>query len=86
MNAFIAALVSCLLLTTLVNTVSSELMANEAAPEANPNAEGTPCSDSNNCGPGLCCQDIAQGDMVTRSCQKKPEGSTECSDVAVQKK
>uniref|UniRef100_A0A0K8RJ98 Putative ixodegrin protein n=1 Tax=Ixodes ricinus TaxID=34613 RepID=A0A0K8RJ98_IXORI len=87
MNAFIAALVSCLLLTTLVNTVSSELMANEAASEANPNAEGTPCSDSSKCGPDLCCQDIAEGDMVTRTCQKKPERSAECSDVvAVQKK
>uniref|UniRef100_A0A0K8RKD3 Putative ixodegrin protein n=1 Tax=Ixodes ricinus TaxID=34613 RepID=A0A0K8RKD3_IXORI len=86
MNSFIAALVSCLLLTTLVNTASSELMESEAASEANPNTEGTPCSD-NNCGPGLCCQDVAEGDMVTRICKKKPEGSTECSDVvAVQKK
>uniref|UniRef100_A0A6B0TYN5 Putative salivary secreted peptide n=1 Tax=Ixodes ricinus TaxID=34613 RepID=A0A6B0TYN5_IXORI len=76
MNAFIAALVSCLLLTTLVNTASSELVENEAVSEANPNGEGTPCSDSNKCGPGLCCLDmVSGGDMVTRTCQPCPDAA-----------
>uniref|UniRef100_A0A090XAZ6 Putative secreted protein n=1 Tax=Ixodes ricinus TaxID=34613 RepID=A0A090XAZ6_IXORI len=54
MNAFYrSSSFYAFLLTTLVITVSSELMENEAASEANPNAVGTPCSDSNNCGPAL---------------------------------
>uniref|UniRef100_V5GJH8 Putative salivary secreted peptide n=2 Tax=Ixodes ricinus TaxID=34613 RepID=V5GJH8_IXORI len=87
MNAFIAALVSCLLLTTLVITVSSEPLEKEALSEGDPNAEGTPCSDSTTCGHGQCCQDTAEGDMVTRTCREKPQHLTKCPDViAVQKK
>uniref|UniRef100_A0A090X863 Putative salivary secreted peptide n=1 Tax=Ixodes ricinus TaxID=34613 RepID=A0A090X863_IXORI len=80
MNAFIAALVSCLLLTTLVITVSSELIENNAVSEANPNGEGAPCSDSNNCRPRPCAVWIVlvEETWSQRSCQPKNDLARFC--------
>uniref|UniRef100_A0A0K8RJZ4 Putative ixodegrin protein n=1 Tax=Ixodes ricinus TaxID=34613 RepID=A0A0K8RJZ4_IXORI len=76
MNAFIAALVSCLLLTTLVITVSSQPTQAEEVSAADPSSEGTPCPEDEVCPPGECCQDTTYGgDMVTRTC-KKCSGAT----------
>uniref|UniRef100_A0A0K8RJZ9 Putative ixodegrin protein n=1 Tax=Ixodes ricinus TaxID=34613 RepID=A0A0K8RJZ9_IXORI len=71
MNAFIGALVSCLLLTTLVITVSSQQPTqNEGVSEGGPNPEGSTCSDDTECGNGKCCLDtVIGGDMVTRTCK-----------------
>uniref|UniRef100_A0A0K8RMH3 Putative ixodegrin protein n=1 Tax=Ixodes ricinus TaxID=34613 RepID=A0A0K8RMH3_IXORI len=81
MNAFIAALVSCLLLTTLVITVSSQLTQNEEVPSDDPSADGKLCSEDGDCGPGECCKDTAHGgDMITRSCK------TDCPAIAMEKK
>uniref|UniRef100_A0A0K8R5Y0 Putative ixodegrin protein n=1 Tax=Ixodes ricinus TaxID=34613 RepID=A0A0K8R5Y0_IXORI len=73
MNAFTAVLVSCLLLTTLVNTVSSQPTENEGGSEVDPNAEGKTCSENKDCDPGQCCEDTTHLDMVTRTCK-------ECTD------
>uniref|UniRef100_A0A0K8RK17 Putative ixodegrin protein n=1 Tax=Ixodes ricinus TaxID=34613 RepID=A0A0K8RK17_IXORI len=76
MNALIAALVSCLLLTTCVITVSSQPTENAGVSEVDPNADSKTCSESRDCGSGFCCEDtVVGGDMVTRTC-KKCSGAT----------
>uniref|UniRef100_V5GX41 Putative salivary secreted peptide n=1 Tax=Ixodes ricinus TaxID=34613 RepID=V5GX41_IXORI len=78
MNSFVAVLVSCLLLTTLVNTVSSQPLENEDSSPAGPNGDGEPCPASGICGSGMCCLDrVSGGDMVTRVCQKCPGTTAE---------
>uniref|UniRef100_A0A0K8R6K4 Putative ixodegrin protein n=1 Tax=Ixodes ricinus TaxID=34613 RepID=A0A0K8R6K4_IXORI len=87
MNSFVAVLVSCLLLTTLVNTVSSQPTKNEAVSRADLNTAGEPCFGDVVCGSDECCEDTAQGDMVTRGCKKLSECSAKSSDaIAMGKK
>uniref|UniRef100_V5IIX5 Putative salivary secreted peptide n=1 Tax=Ixodes ricinus TaxID=34613 RepID=V5IIX5_IXORI len=78
MNAFTAVLVSCLLLTTLVNTISSQPVETEDVSTADSNTEAKFCTDKGSCGPDECCEDSTQGgDMVTRICMKCPATAVE---------
>uniref|UniRef100_A0A6B0UKD9 Putative salivary secreted peptide n=1 Tax=Ixodes ricinus TaxID=34613 RepID=A0A6B0UKD9_IXORI len=83
MNSFVAVLVSCLLLTTLVNTVSSqetELGNNESDPKST--TEDAVCSSASNCDTGRCCLlTTLQGDMAIGSCLPKPKVGEKCNSA-----
>uniref|UniRef100_A0A0K8RJD0 Putative ixodegrin protein n=1 Tax=Ixodes ricinus TaxID=34613 RepID=A0A0K8RJD0_IXORI len=83
MNAFIAALVSCLLLTTLVNTVSSQ-KAEPADNEAEPGStsEAADCSSERNCDDQKCCLlTTVDGDMAMATCRPRPKGGESCDST-----
>uniref|UniRef100_A0A0K8R6X1 Putative ixodegrin protein n=1 Tax=Ixodes ricinus TaxID=34613 RepID=A0A0K8R6X1_IXORI len=68
MNSFVAVLVSCLLLTTLVNTVSAQEVAE--------------CSSENQCDDKKCCLlTKVTGDMATASCRPKPAVGERCNST-----
>uniref|UniRef100_A0A6B0U5S8 Putative salivary secreted peptide n=1 Tax=Ixodes ricinus TaxID=34613 RepID=A0A6B0U5S8_IXORI len=81
MNAFIAALVSCLLLTTLVITVSSKIGESHVERSGGETAaQLEECSDRDDCDEGKCCKNTkVEGDMITVSCSPKPEGGASCN-------
>uniref|UniRef100_V5GJ08 Putative salivary secreted peptide n=1 Tax=Ixodes ricinus TaxID=34613 RepID=V5GJ08_IXORI len=79
MNAFIAALVSCLLLTNACRLpYSSQPLENEGVPANDLSADGRPCSENGDCKLGECCVDIAHGDMITRNCKNMTGSFVEC--------
>uniref|UniRef100_A0A090X866 Putative salivary secreted peptide n=1 Tax=Ixodes ricinus TaxID=34613 RepID=A0A090X866_IXORI len=79
MNPFSLALVSSLLLATLVITASGQ-NSEPTADESGDEVQDAECSDPDNCDNQKCCKhDIVEdADMVRVSCAPKPKDGTRC--------
>uniref|UniRef100_A0A090XEC0 Putative salivary secreted peptide n=1 Tax=Ixodes ricinus TaxID=34613 RepID=A0A090XEC0_IXORI len=80
MNPFTLAVVSSLLLTTLVITASDEMyQATNKESKQESTAQDEECSNRDNCNPPKCCQnETREGDMITVSCYPNPNPQKPC--------
>uniref|UniRef100_A0A0K8RJT4 Putative ixodegrin protein n=1 Tax=Ixodes ricinus TaxID=34613 RepID=A0A0K8RJT4_IXORI len=80
MNAFIAAVVLCLLLTTFVIPVSSGIyQATNMESGQESVVQDRECSNRDDCNPPKCCQNqTRESDMITVSCYPNPDPQKPC--------
>uniref|UniRef100_A0A0K8R4Y7 Putative ixodegrin protein n=1 Tax=Ixodes ricinus TaxID=34613 RepID=A0A0K8R4Y7_IXORI len=81
MNTFTLALVSSLLLATLVITASDKIGESHVEGSGGESAaQLEDCSDRDDCDEEKCCKSTkVEGDMITVSCSPKPEGGASCN-------